>query len=126
VSDNTKTELIALENKRTAATVAIDIPALSEIYDDEMVYVHSSGKCDTKAAVLEQLERMRHIVGLERGTLLVTAWDDGAVMAGPIHYRFQRADGTVREMSAFATQAFRRDGGAWRLMSFQATPFPDI
>jgi ketosteroid isomerase-like protein len=122
MSDQTEKEVIAVENTRTAATVSVDIPALAAIYDDALVYVHSTGKMDDKAAVLAQLEKMRHIVGLERGDLKVVAWEDCALMSGPIHYRFRRPDGSERPMSAFATQMFRRDGGAWRLISFQATP----
>jgi ketosteroid isomerase-like protein len=121
MSEDAKAAVIALEKQRTAATVAVDIAALSAIYADDLVYVHSSGKADNKAAVLAQLEQMRHIVGLERGDLCVQAWDNAAMMAGPIHYRFRRPDGTERPMSAFATQVFRREGATWRLVPFQAT-----
>ena len=86
------------------------------------VYVHSTGKLDDKTAVLSQLEKRRHIIGLERGELSVIAWDNTAVMSGPIHYVFRKPDGAGLPVSAFATQTFRRHDAGWRLVSFQATP----
>ncbi len=121
MSEDARTALIALEKQRTAATVAVDVAALSAIYADDLVYVHSSGKADNKAAVIGQLEQMRHIAGLERGDLNIVAWENAAMMSGPIHYRFKRPDGSERAMSALATQVFRREGQSWRVVSFQAT-----
>jgi ketosteroid isomerase-like protein len=118
---NATDALFALENDRLKATIAIDVARLGEIYDDDLVYVHSSGKADDKAAVIDMLVKNRHIVGLERGTLVTHVWDGVAVMSGPIHYRFRRPDGSEIAMDAFATQTFRAVPGGWTLVSFQAT-----
>jgi hypothetical protein len=43
------------EQARFAAMIAGDLSALSQLLDDELVYVHSSGKVDSKSEYLETL-----------------------------------------------------------------------
>jgi len=47
--------ILALEARRYAAMIAVDIPALGALLHDELVYVHSSGTVDTRASYLEAL-----------------------------------------------------------------------
>ncbi len=122
MDEQVNAEVIAIEHRRTAATVAVDLAALEAIYDDELVYVHTTGKLDDKETILSLLERNRHVAALERGELSVVTWGDTAVMFGPIQFRFKRSDGTERELSAYATQTFRRTKAGWRVVSFQSTP----
>jgi hypothetical protein len=45
------------EQTRFSAMIARDLDALSELLDDDLIYVHSNGKADTKSEYLESLRQ---------------------------------------------------------------------
>ena len=113
--------VIAAERQWAAAMVARDLPALRDIFADDLVYVHGSGAVETKAEFLEKLatgaRAYTHITPLEPrarvygDTAVVADLLDVGVVSGE-----QRLTVRVRTINVFL-----RRGGRWQIVAHQAT-----
>ena len=112
----------ALEARRHAALVAVDLSELDAIFDDDLVHVHTNGLSQTKSELLEHVSKNRHYLAFERGPLTFRGLGDLAIVTGSLtnHMRGEIPD-TPRMMRAVATQVVRRTPeGRWRFLSFHS------
>ena len=122
-SSDVTTELLALEERRQRALIAVDLDDLAAIMADDLIHIHAPGVTHTKQQLLEHTATRRAYLQITRGELLVRVYGDTAVLTGPIRNRLRTADGGERELGGVAMQVLRRgDDGAWRFVSFQMTP----
>jgi ketosteroid isomerase-like protein len=123
-SPDLATELLAVEERRQQALIAVDLDALDGLFDDSLVHIHAPGLTHGKAQLLEHTATRRAYLEISRGPLNVRVLGDVAVMTGPITNRLRTADGGERTLAGVATQVLHRDdGGRWRFVSFQMTPY---
>ncbi|CAG9271625.1 nuclear transport factor 2 family protein [Paraburkholderia unamae] len=114
--------ILALEQRRQAALVAVDLDALDELFADDLVHVHSTGLVHDKAALLRHIERKRGFIAIERGPLALRVDGDIAVMTGPLTNRMRAPHGEGEiAMHAFVTQVLRRRSGRWQFTNFHLT-----
>jgi uncharacterized protein (TIGR02246 family) len=120
----TRAQILAVEDRRIAALLAVDVETLAELYDDTLVHIHAPGLVHTKAQLLEHVATRQAYHGIERGDLTIrVVGDDVAVVTGRIVNLLGSPDGVDRVLAGPVTQVLHRaDDGAWRFVSFQMTP----
>lgn len=121
--DATRAELLAVEERRRAALLTVDLPALDDLFDATLVHTHAPGLTHDKAQLLEHVATRQAYLGIRRGPLTMRLIGDVAVVTGRIDNRLSSPDGTERDVRGQAIQVLRRcEDGAWRYVSFQMTP----
>ena len=117
-------ELDALDQRRVAATLANDFPALEEIYDDALVYTHSNARKDTRAVYLGDM-RAGHAkyVKFELDGIETVIAGDTAIRTGKMLGEVLARGNHVKLNSAF-TQVWVRRASGWKMIAWQATPVP--
>ena len=119
----TRAELLAVEERRRVALLAVDIPALDELYDDSLVHIHAPGITHNKAQLLEHVAVRQAYLDMTRGELNIRVFGDVAIMTGRLVNRLIGPDGVERILGGPVTQVLRRgEDGTWRFLSFQMTP----
>ncbi|RIX69458.1 nuclear transport factor 2 family protein [Acidovorax cavernicola] len=112
-----------LERRRQSALVALDLPALDQMFAADLVHIHSVGLVHDKAALLAHIEARRGFAAIERGPLEIRVLgDDAAVMTGAICNHMRAPDGSLSELRGMVTQIVRRTAAGWQFMHFQLTP----
>jgi mannose-6-phosphate isomerase-like protein (cupin superfamily) len=120
-ADSVKAQIVALEQSRCQAITNGNVDTLAAMLADDYVHVHGTGKVDTKAGFLSNIQQ--HPRRTERGALTVRLYGDIAVVTGDqINYP---QTGSAPAVLASVTQVLRRISGHWRYESFQLTPRTD-
>lgn len=121
--ETTRAEILDVEQRRAQALLAVDLPALDDLFDDSLVHTHAPGVTHDKAQLLEHVATRQAYVDVQRGELLVRVIGDVAIMTGRITNRLRNPDGSERVLGGQLIQVLRRcSDGAWRFVSFQITP----
>jgi ketosteroid isomerase-like protein len=119
----TRNEVLAAEERRRQALLAVDIPALEDLYDDSIVHIHAPGVTHNKTQLLEHVATRQAYVDMVRGDLNIRVVGEVAIMTGQLTNRLRSPDGRERTLSGPVTQVLRRcDDDQWRFVSFQMTP----
>lgn len=119
-------QLLAAEERRQRALIAVDLDTLAELFDDSLVHIHAPGVVHTKAMLLEHTATRQAYLEITRGELNIRQFGDIAIMTGSITNRMRAPGGGERTLSGEVTQVLRRDeSGAWRFVSFHMTPYGD-
>lgn len=122
----TRAEILAVEERRRQALLAVDVATLDEIFDDDLIHIHAPGLTHTKAMLLEHVATRQAYLDMRRGELLIRVVGDVAVMTGELVNRLATKEGGERQVAGVVTQVLRRgDDGAWRFLSFQYTPYTE-
>lgn len=117
-----KNTITELENTRCRALVANDLSTLSELLDEQLVHIHTTGQLDDKPAYLQMVESTITFRRVDRKDLQVRVHADVAIATGRLLQSIElRATGEQREMDAITTQVWLRRDNQWRQISFQAT-----
>jgi hypothetical protein len=117
----TADEALRAEDSRYAAQMGADFGALERLYDDELVYFHSSGAVDTKASFIElQRSGTVRFRRMTRHEAQVRLYGPLAIITGRGTFEF-----TARGQDMIVEQLFhavwiRRTSGL-TLVSWQAT-----
>ena len=104
-----------LEQERFAAYVKSDVAALDRIFADDLVYVHSNGVPDTKAAVLQSFASGElKISRFDGEDIKVRQVGDVMVAIGIVHVELVNK-GTAAKFDLRYTAIYVDQGGQWRL-----------
>lgn len=121
--DTTRAEILAVEERRCAALLAVDLPVLDELFDATIVHTHAPGVTHDKVQLLEHVAARKAYLGITRGPLTIRLVGDVAIVTGRIRNRLDSPDGTERIIQGQVVQVLhRREDRAWRYVSFQMTP----
>lgn len=115
--------LLAREAERGRALVEQDFERLADLFDEDLVYAHTSGVTQNRAEYLAYAREVFEFLEVRRGALKVRALAEGvAVMSGPMTYVLRRRGETETQvLEAVALQVWTRCGDVWRMVAFQAT-----
>ena len=118
-------DIRATESALYAAMVAKDFAALDRLLSAETVFVHSTGKIETKVQYLEALGQGAYIYeGFTSRDPVVTVSGDMAMLCGLLD--MAAAGGGVRRvMHLYVALVFVRCDARWQLRLRQATRLPD-
>lgn len=119
----TRAEIIAVEQARREALLAVDLETLDGLYDESLVHVHAPGVVHNKTQLMEHVATRQAYLDMTRSDLRVRTVGEVAVMTGRIVNRLRTAEGGERVLGGVVTQVLvRGEDGRWRFMSFQMTP----
>ena len=112
-------EVLALEKRRCAATLAGDLAALAEVLADDYMHVTGTGSWMSKQGYLDWVAKLPR--DHRRGELKVRLYGDVAVINGDLLNRLG-AIGSERLVDTYVTQVARKQDGRWQFVSFHITP----
>jgi ketosteroid isomerase-like protein len=119
----TRAELLAVEERRREALLAVDIATLDELYDESLVHIHAPGVTHNKSQLLEHVATRQAYLDMTRGELTIRVIGDVAIMTGRLVNRLRSPSGDERILGGVVTQVLRRcEDDRWRFVSFQMTP----
>jgi ketosteroid isomerase-like protein len=117
-------EIEQLEDRRYAAMLAADLPALEELLHHELVYAHSTGGMDSKEAYIASLRDevtvYKKIVRHEQ-TVRITGNIGLAFSHTEINAEYKGAD---LYLDNRMLAVWLRENGAWRLLALQSGAIP--
>lgn len=125
-TDKVSTALVlALEERRQKALLAGDLPTLQALLADDLVYVHSTGVCDSKASYLAKLSggSLKYL-SLNFSDLQVQTLQQTAVVRGCMAAVISK-DGQPKNVdSLFMTVWACGPNDHWQLLAHQGMPLP--
>jgi Domain of unknown function (DUF4440) len=123
-SDSARAEVLAAENARTAAFVSRDMVALNNLLRDDLTYVHSSGRTDTKKSLMDAIRSDElHYISWTSKQTHVRITGDTAVLDGEYAVKVinRAASPEILDMNVFFLTVYVRSGGRWQQMAWQTT-----
>src|SRR5215510_13402484 len=113
-----------LEQERFAAYVQGDVAALDRIFADDLVYFHSNGLSDPKAAVLQSFSSGDlKISRFEAEDLQVRAIGNVMIATGLVHVELVNK-GNPAKFDIRYSAVYANQGGQWRLVHIQNGRLP--
>lgn len=117
-------ELRQLESARYAAMTERDFDTLARLFDDRLIYTHSSGIRDTKMEYLQAVQDSVYVYGaIEHVESVIYVLDDAAVVHGEMRVDIT-VNGTPKSLRNAATSVWTHSDIGWRLLSYQTTALP--
>lgn len=115
-------QLVAADAARAAAMVDADRARLDAVLDETLTYVHSNGRVDSKAALVDALVsgRIDYRV-IEPGRAAARVFDETGIVTGPVRIEVA-AGGRVHRLRSVYTAVYRRRDGRWRLVAYHSSP----
>ena len=118
-------EIIALENRRIEAMIKQDTHALGEILADDLSYVHSTARVETKAEFIAALTSGKtRYQSIDREDVKVRQFGDTAVVTGLAKFHVN-ANGNDIKFQVRFTDVYAKRDGVWRMVAWQSTKIPD-
>jgi ketosteroid isomerase-like protein len=118
---NTSTieEIRSAEDVRVRALQAADIPTLETLLAEDFLYVHASGRTESKDAYLASLGSGDfRWTGFTHEDTAVRPLNDSALLYGLLHARKEEA-GDTRDLLFRFVSVWVRSDGAWQLSFLQ-------
>jgi ketosteroid isomerase-like protein len=117
-------EVRKAEEARFAATVKGDLEALGAMLADDMTYVHSNAKLETKAELLELLEKGHYQYrAITPKDVRVRLYGDAALASGLAEIDVVSGGQPIHVNLRFLEVWVRR-AGRWQLAAWQSTRLP--
>jgi hypothetical protein len=122
----TEKELLRVHELRRQSLLHGDIPALSRFLNEQLVYVHSSGKIDTKKSFLESLKSgALTYEGIEDHLTGIFSGPSTSVLTGTVQMRVKTPARVLAFEAHYTAVYFRDKKNGWQLLRWQTTRFPE-
>lgn len=123
--DQTEAEVLSADDRRFEAMRKEDWPALEAVLADDLTYVHSTARLETKAEHVGNLKAGKpHYRGIAPRERKVRVHGGVGVVNGVSEMHVENAGKeqrfTVRYLAVYA-----KAGNAWRMFAWQSTRVPD-
>jgi uncharacterized protein (TIGR02246 family) len=123
-ADETEQAVLAAHEKRRAATIAADLPALGALMTDDLTYTHSNANVETKAEFLDALKTGKYqYKSVTDEEHRVRLHGDAAIVSGTCHVLVV-ASGKDIDIRLRFTELWVKEDGAWRMALWQSTRVP--
>ena len=117
----TEAEALAAEQARYAAQMSNDFAAMERMFDDDLVYIHSSTVVDTKASFIESMRSGTvQYRNMKRGDVKVRTFGSVAIITGSGVFEVTARGQDLRLDLLFTVVWAKRDGRL-QFVSWQAT-----
>ena len=124
-SRNLEQALAAAQRARFDATISGNVPVLEQLIADDLIYLHSTGRVDTKSSFIHSLgERGLPYRAFDIEAQQVRILGDAGVVTAIIRLTQRGADGDHSHRSR-CTSVWTRRGGRWQEVLWQATRLPE-
>jgi hypothetical protein len=117
-------QVMGVEQSRVEALERSDAAALNAILDENLTYVHASGRVDTKSSLLEAIRSGQlHYISWKRMSIGARVEGDTAVLNG--EYAVRVKDSRVQpgpfDVDVFFLTVYARSSGGWRQIAWEST-----
>ena len=102
-------EILQLEKSRTDAILAKDTAALEKLFDDDLVYIHSSGRLDTKTSYIDNMKTGKSdYQAFTYSNVKVRRYGDCAIVSGDVIIQ------ASNRLDLRFTNVWSKAGGTWK------------
>lgn len=118
-------EIRRLEEARIEALLKGDVKGLERLFADDMVYIHSAGRIDTKQGYLASLAagNLTYVsLRYDPAPKITVAGPDTALASGRATIEFKTKGGDLNKRVLTTITVYVRSGSTWRVASYQGTP----
>ncbi len=113
--------VLDLEKKRFKAMSERNVEQLDQLISDDLYYIHSNGKVDTKDDLIGSIKdgssNYGKIIIEETKTRI---YGDAAIINGVCSYERNNDDGSPNNLQLKYTSVYANSGGNWKLVSWQS------
>lgn len=115
--------VLTADAARRAAMIAADTDVLGPLLSDDLVWTHSSGRTDDKAAVLATIgEKSVLYLALEVEDVGVAEHNDVYICHGTLKGRVSK-DGAERDLRNKFLSIWKQAGSSFQMLAWQSTGF---
>ena len=123
-TDKAAAEVLAADEARCAAMIAQDYDALGKLLADDLVYTHSTGVTDTKAAYLAALQSGKYRYKAARAEgVTVRVHGTIALLNGRGFIEID-VDGVPKSLAYVFVSVWVRMPAGWQMTALQSTAAP--
>ena len=118
-------EIGRLDARRVDALLKNDVKALEQLFADDMVYIHSAGKIDSKQPYLASLTAgsLTYVsLTYDPPARVAVVGRDTALVTGRATIEIKNKAGQVTKRTLTTTTVYVRQPAGWRVVSYQGTP----
>nr|WKN39003.1 nuclear transport factor 2 family protein [Tunicatimonas sp. TK19036] len=116
-----ESSILALEKSRFDAMVRKDINKLNSLISDDLCYVHSNGKVDTKESFIGAIEAGSSSyddITVEKANVRI--YENTAIINGECTYHRKKEDGSPDNVQLRYTNVYVKQNGEWQMVSWQS------
>ena len=117
-------DVLRCEQRRYEAMVQGDLATLDALLADELTYIHSGGRLDSKAQFLESMARRYRVELITADEARVRVYGAVGVVTGTGQMRLTVEDQPVRFRFRF-TVVYHKANGRWQMVAVQHTRLPE-
>lgn len=113
--------VLKLEQQWEDALIKSDVAALEKLYDDSLVYTHSSGSIDTKSSYIGAIKSgVTKYESIKRDDIKVNVYDDTAIVI--CHWEVQVLNrGSKIDTNARYIHVYVKQKNGWKMVAHQST-----
>lgn len=114
-------EILKLEKARCDAMIGADVSTLSNLFADDMVWIHASAKTDGKASVMNTIGSGKtKYLEINNSEQNVRFYGDVAFVGGIAEMKLE-IDGEIRNLKNRFTISWMKDASGWKVINWQST-----
>lgn len=117
-------DVLGLESQRVAAMVRVDLRTLDGLLADDLSYVHSGGRVDTKTTFLGLIAESEY-EGVDYKQAEVRPAGSAWLVRGIAQIRLKRQSGERLSYPVFFLDVWAQREGRWQMVAWQATRAPE-
>ena len=118
-------QILKLERERLTAMIDADSEALDAILSDELTYVHTTTREDSKKSLIQSLVRgTLSYESMDTDDVKVRIYGDAAVVTGSAEIKVSTG-GRLLEFSILFTDVYAKREGRWQMVAWQSTRKPE-
>lgn len=119
---NPTDELLAFEQARVEATLTANVAQLEAMLADELVWVHSNGKIDSKTSYIQDIANQKsRYQALQVLDSKARIYGEIGLTNGRLRVEFFEEDNSVTMLTVLFTAVYRQQAGQWQVISWQTT-----
>jgi ketosteroid isomerase-like protein len=111
--------IVQADERRRAAVNANDADALAPLFAEDLIYIHSSGRAETRDAYLARVRSGQGRYGnLVVSNFTVRRKGATAICDGDVRFEYAKPDKPTKVIEAHFLAIWREEAGAWRLAGY--------
>ena len=118
-------QIVELERERLKAMINADSEALNSILSDDLTYIHTTTREDSKKSLIDSLAGGGlSYKSMDTEGVKVRIYGDAAVVTGSAAIKVS-SGGRLLEFSILFTDVYAKQEGRWQMVAWQSTRKPE-
>jgi ketosteroid isomerase-like protein len=117
--------VIGLDAQRMAASAAKDVATLEKLIADDLIYVHSTARMDTKETLIGAMVSGKTVyTGMQPSEVVAQEFGDTVVLSGVCAISVVAA-GNPRSFKVRFVDVWNKRPAGWQMVTWQSTLLPE-